>query len=65
MNVSLEKKTMNIDNQRLKEIQILKHAYGIKVLASETQEEVEHYYQKIDELTHEETEILKRSDVII
>ena len=56
---------MNIDNQRLKEIQILKHAYGIKVLASESKEEVEHYYQKIDELTYEETEILKRSDVII
>ena len=56
---------MNLDNQRLKEIQILKHAYGIKVLAAESKEEVEHYYSKIDELTDEEKEILARCDVII
>lgn len=56
---------MNLDNQRLQEIQQLKHAYGLKVLASESKEEVEHYYSKIDELETEEKEILKRNDVII
>ena len=56
---------MNLDNQRLKDIQILKKGYGLKVLAAESKEEVEHYYSKIDELTAEETEILKRCDVII
>ena len=56
---------MNLDNQRLKEIQILKKGYGLKVLSAESEEEVEHYYSKIDELTDEEKEILKRNDVII
>ena len=53
---------MNLDNRRLIEIQRLKKAYGLKVLSAETEEEVEHYYSKIDELTIEETEILKRGD---
>ena len=56
---------MNLDNQRLREIQQLKQGYGIKILSAENVEEVEHYYNKIDELTNEETEILKRCDVII
>lgn len=56
---------MNQDNARLKDIQILKKGYGLKVLAAESKEEVEHYYSKIDELTAEEKEILKRCDVII
>ena len=56
---------MNLDNQRLKDIQQLKQGYAIKILASESEEEVEHYYSKIDELNHEEKQILKRFDVII
>lgn len=57
--------TMNQDNVRLRDIQILKKGYGLKVLAAESKEEVEHYYSKIDELSAEENEILKRCDVII
>ena len=56
---------MNLDNRRLREIQVLKKGYGLKVLSAETIEEVEHYYHKIDELSNEETEILKRCDVIL
>lgn len=56
---------MNLDNKRLKEIQELKQGYAIKVLAAESEEEVEHYYKKIDELEVEETEILERFDVKI
>lgn len=56
---------MNLDNMRLREIQVLKKGYGLKVLSAETIEEVEHYYNKIDELTDEETEILRRCDVIL
>jgi hypothetical protein len=56
---------MNLDNVRLREIQQLKKGYGLKVLSAESKDEVEHYYSKIDELSIEEKEILKRSDVII
>ena len=56
--------TMNLDNRRLMEIQLLKKGYGLKVLSAETIEEVEHYYNKIDELSNEETEILRRCDAI-
>ena len=56
---------MNMDNHRLREIQELKQGYGIKVLAAESQEEVEQYYEKIDELEIEEKQILKRNGVII
>ena len=56
--------TMNLDNKRLREIQLLKKGYGLKVLSAETTEEVEHYYNKIDELSNEETEILRRCDAI-
>ena len=56
---------MNLDNKRLREIQELKQGYGIKILSAESLEEVEHYYSKIDELSNEETEILKRCDVIL
>lgn len=56
---------MNFDNKRLREIQVLKKGYGLKVLSAESKEEVEQYYKKIDELTAEETEILKRCDVIV
>ena len=56
---------MNLDNKRLQTIQRLKKEYGLLVLASESEEEVEHYYSKIDELNTEEKEILKRCDVII
>ena len=56
---------MNLDNRRLMEIQLLKKGYGLKVLSAESKEEVEHYYNKIDELSNEETEILKRCDVIL
>ena len=56
---------MNLDNQRLREIQQLKKGYGLKVLSAESKEEVEHYYSKIDELSDEEKQILKRSDVYL
>lgn len=56
---------MNLDNKRLLEIQQLKKGYGIKVLSSESADEVEHYYSKIDELEAEEKDILKREDVRI
>lgn len=56
---------MNLDNKRLREIQQLKKGYGLKVLSAESQEEAEHFYSKIDELSNEEAEILKRCDVII
>ena len=56
---------MNLDNQRLRDIQVLKKAYGIKVLAAESKEEVEHSYSKIDELSDEEQQILQRCDVIV
>ena len=56
---------MNKDNQRLKTIQHLKKEYGLLVLSSESKEDVEHYYHKIDELSNEEKQILKRCDVII
>ena len=56
---------MNLDNHRLVEIQQLKYAYGTQILASDSKEERKQYYAKIDELTEEEKEILKRSDVII
>ena len=58
-------KGMNLDETRLKDIQELKHAYGLKVLAAESEEEVEHYYSKIDELQLEEKEILNRCGVKI
>ena len=57
--------TMNLENRRLREIQVLKKGYGLKVLSAETIEEVEHFYSKIDELSNEEAEILKRCDVIL
>lgn len=56
---------MNLDNQRLREIQQLKKGYGLKVLSAESEDEVEHYYSKIDELSEEERQILERCDVII
>ena len=56
---------MNLDETRLKDIQELKHAYGLKVLAAESEEDVEHYYSKIDELQLEEKEILNRCGVKI
>lgn len=56
---------MNIDNSRLRDIQQLKHAYGTQILASDSKEERKMYYEKIDELTEEEKQILKRMDVII
>ena len=56
---------MNLDNQRLREIQVLQNGYGVKVLSAESEEEAEQYYSKIDELSIEEKEILKRYDVIV
>ena len=56
---------MNLDNKRLREIQVLKKGYGLKVLSSESLEEAEHFYSKIDELSEEERQILKRCDVIV
>ena len=56
---------MNQDNRRLQEIQREKQEYGIRVLASTSDKDKAHYYAKINELTREETEILKRADVKI
>jgi len=56
---------MNLDETRLRDIQYLKKNYGLMVLAAESEEEVEHYYSKIDELQLEEKEILNRCGVKI
>ena len=51
---------MNIDNQRLKEIQLLKHGYRCKIEEAETMHDMFHYMDKINELTLEEEQILER-----
>jgi len=55
---------MNRDENRLKEIQELKRAYTILGVEAETIGETLEYADKLEELDKEETEILKRCDVI-
>ena len=56
-------KTMNIDNQRLKDIQAFKGFYGKKMRKADTIEEALEYETRIKELETEETEILERNGV--
>ena len=56
---------MNMDNQRLVEIQQLKTGYKHKMAEAESMFEMFRYQSKIDELEVEEIEILKRCDVIL
>ena len=56
---------MNKDNQRLKDIQILKKGYTYKMLEAETMTEEFEYQNKYNKLEKEEKEILKRCDVKI
>lgn len=54
--------SLNWDNARLRDIQILKKIFKYKILTSENKNE---YQEKYDELVEEEKSILKRFDVII
>ena len=56
---------MNMDNQRLLEIQREKQAYSKLLAKADTISDCLTYRNKLDELETEETEILKRFDVII
>ena len=56
---------MNLDNQRLKEIQLLKKGYARNRDKAESMHDMFKYQHMIDEIEKEETEILKRNDVII
>ena len=56
---------MNMDNQRLKEIQQLKMSYAKNRDKAESMYDMFRYQHMIDEIEKEETEILKRCDVII
>ena len=56
---------MNLDNQRLKEIQELKRGHKQKMLDAPTMTEAFEYQDKYIELEAEEKEILKQNDVII
>lgn len=56
---------MNLDNQRLKEIQKLKTEYSKMIKKADNLYDMFKYQHKIDELEKEETEILRRCDVII
>ena len=54
---------MNIDNQRLKDIQSFKGFYGKKMRKADTIEEALEYENRIKELENEELEILERNGV--
>ena len=54
---------MNIDNQRLREIQLFKNTYGNELIKAESIEDCLIIQSKIDELETEEKEILRRCDV--
>ena len=56
---------MNLDNQRLREIQQLKHVYGLELDKSETINDCLIIQNHIEELEREEKEILSRGGVII
>ena len=54
---------MNIDNSRLREIQIFKNAYTNELCKAESIEDCFLIQSKIDELETEEKEILRRCSV--
>lgn len=56
---------MNLDNQRLKDIQRFKTVYTNELLKADTISDCILFQSKIDELEAEEKEILKRCDVIL
>ena len=56
---------MNLDNQRLREIQELKHCYGLELDKSETINDCLIIQNHIEELEREEKEILERGGVTI
>ena len=56
---------MNLDNQRLREIQELKHCYGLELDKSETINDCILIQGYIEELEREEKEILSRGGVSI
>ena len=56
---------MNIDNQRLKEIQQLKKGYARNRDKAESMYDMFKYQHMIEEIEKEEIEILERNDVII
>jgi len=56
---------MNLDNERLKEIQQLKKGYADNRDKAQSMHDMFKYQHMIDEIEKEETEILKRNDVII
>ena len=56
---------MNADNQRLKEIQILKLGYGNELSKAETIEDCFLIQSEIDKLEKEEISILRRCNVEI
>ena len=56
---------MNLDNERLKEIQQLKKGYAKNRDKAQSMHDMFKYQHMIDEIEKEETEILKRNDVII
>ena len=56
---------MNMDNQRLKEIQLLKKGYEKKMLEAPTMSEAFEFQDKWNELETEEKQILERCDVKI
>ena len=56
---------MNMDNERLREIQIFKAAYLNELNKADTIGDCLILQDKLDELDHEEKEILKRFDVIV
>ena len=51
---------MNLDNQRLREIQQLKHGYRCKLEEADNMHDMFHYMDQIDALTVEEEDILRR-----
>ena len=58
-------KTMNVDNERLKDIQVFKAAYYKELEKADTISDCLMLEHKINELEAEELEILKRFDVIV
>ena len=55
---------MNIDNRRLREIQLEKRVYQDQLNKSQTPHERQLYQGKLASLNREETQILKRYSVI-
>ena len=56
---------MNVDNNRLKDIQVFKAAYYKELEKADTISDCLMLEHKINELEAEELEILKRFDVIV